>query len=366
MTNPLPSTALVAEDDEHIAFLLGGELPPEPAEGPRQRHGKPRHQIGQGLGMAEQRLPGGPFQRDESVAQAAAEAAERPMLEAVDEKHGGREEQPRDAAHQRPCDTRGAQRGAEEFGLAQHLGQLAQLQGQNTAADRAYAAQLVGLRQATASDPFQAVLGRPSAAFAQAQGLQGQGVGLQQLAGPALFNPESSYANNIYGGNQQSQQQAAQQEMARAQALGTVGTQLGGLTQQQQQALLSAGSQTGQLTQADLQRQQSVLQQMATQAQQGQQMRTQDVAALEAAGLSQQQIAQRQADAAYQQYMLEQQYPKTQLDWLSTQVRGMAPNVQTAQTQSGTTTGATYSASPLQQLATGLSATAGLNKLLGS
>jgi len=162
------------------------------------------------------------------------------------------------------------------------------------------------------------------------------------------------------------QQQAAQQEMARAQALGTVGTQLGGLTQQQQQALLSAGSQTGQLTSADLQRQQSVLQQMATQAQQGQQMRTQDVAALEAAGLSQQQLAQKQADAAYQQYLTELNYPKTQLDWLSTQVRGMAPNVQTSQTQSGTTTGATYSASPLQQLATGLSASAGLSKLLGS
>jgi hypothetical protein len=90
----------------------------------------------------------------------------------------------------------------------QNLGQLAQLQGQNTAADRSFAAQLVGLRQATASDPFQAVLGRPSAAFAQAQGMQNQGVGLQQLAGPALFNPESSYANNIYGGNQQSQNAA--------------------------------------------------------------------------------------------------------------------------------------------------------------
>lgn len=161
------------------------------------------------------------------------------------------------------------------------------------------------------------------------------------------------------------QQQAAQQEMARAQALGTVGTQLGSLTQQQQQALLSAGSQTGQLTGADLQRQQSVLQQMAAQAQQGQQMRTQDVAALEAAGMSQQQLAQRQADSAYQQYMLEQQYPKSQLDWLSTQVRGMAPNVQSSTTQSGATTGASYSASPLQQLATGLSASAGLNKLLG-
>lgn len=97
--------------------------------------------------------------------------------------------------------------GAQQQYL-QNLGQLAQLQGQNTAADRAYAAQLVGLRQATASDPFQAVLGRPSAAFAQAQGMQSQGMGLQQLAGPALFNPESSYANNIYGGNQQAQNAA--------------------------------------------------------------------------------------------------------------------------------------------------------------
>jgi hypothetical protein len=179
------------------------------------------------------------------------------------------------------------------------------------------------------------------------------------------------------------QQQAAQQEIARAQALGGVGTQLGGLTQSQQQALLSAaqqtgaltgqqqqllaslGSQAGQLTQADLQRQQSVLQQMATQAQQGQQMRTQDVAALEAAGAAQQQLSQREADAKYQQYLTELQYPKTQLDWLSTQVRGMAPNVQSSTTQTGQSTGQTYSASPLQQLATGLSASAGLSKLLG-
>lgn len=85
----------------------------------------------------------------------------------------------------------------------QNLGQLAQLQNQTTSADRSYLAQLVGLRQATVGDPFSAILGRSSAAFNQAQGLQGQGVGLQQIAGPALFNPESSYANNIYGGNQQ-------------------------------------------------------------------------------------------------------------------------------------------------------------------
>ncbi len=179
------------------------------------------------------------------------------------------------------------------------------------------------------------------------------------------------------------QQQAAQQEIARAQALGGIGTQLGGLTQAQQQALLSAaqqtgaltgqqqqllaslGSQAGQLTQADLQRQQSTLQQMAAMAQQGQQMRTTDAAALEAAGAAQQQLAQREADVKYQQYLTELQYPKSQLDWLSTQVRGMAPNVQSSTTQTGQTTGQTYSASPLQQLATGLSASAGLSKLLG-
>jgi hypothetical protein len=179
------------------------------------------------------------------------------------------------------------------------------------------------------------------------------------------------------------QQQAAQQEIARAQAVGNVGAQLGSLTQAQQQALMSAaqqtgsltgqqqqllatlGSQSGQLTGADLQRQQSALQQMAAMAQQGQQMRSTDVASLEAAGSAQQTQAQREADAKYQQYMLEQQYPKSQLDWLSTQVRGMAPNVQSSTTQGTTSTGASYSASPLQQLATGLSAGAGLTKLLG-
>ena len=154
---------------------------------------------------------------------------------------------------------------------------------------------------------------------------------------------------------------AAQQEAQRQAGLASTA---GGLTQAQQQLLASLGSQAGQLTQADLQRQQSAAQQMAQMAQQGQQMRTTDMAALEAAGLSQQQLAQREADAKYQQYMLEQQYPKTQLDWLSTQVRGMAPNVQQVTSQSTQGTGQTYSASPLQQLATGLSAAAGLSRLL--
>lgn len=99
----------------------------------------------------------------------------------------------------------------------QNLGQLAQLQNQTSSADRAYLAQLVGLRQATVGDPFQAILGRPSAAFNQAQGLQGQGTGLQQIAGPALFNPESAYAGSLYSNNAQ---QANAANIAQAQVNG--------------------------------------------------------------------------------------------------------------------------------------------------
>ena len=90
----------------------------------------------------------------------------------------------------------------------QNLGQGSQLASQELAANRGYAAQMVGLRQATASDPFQAILGRPSTAFQASQGLGAQGMQNTQIAGPALFNPESSYANNIYGGNQQAQNAA--------------------------------------------------------------------------------------------------------------------------------------------------------------
>jgi hypothetical protein len=107
----------------------------------------------------------------------------------------------------------------------QNLGQAGQLYNQGLGADRAYAAQMVGLQQATMSDPYQAILGRPSAAFAQQQGVSGQGANLTQMGGPALFNPESSYANNIYGGNQQATNAA---NIATAQSNAAV---IGGLAQ---------------------------------------------------------------------------------------------------------------------------------------
>jgi hypothetical protein len=141
------------------------------------------------------------------------------------------------------------------------------------------------------------------------------------------------------------QQQAIQQEMARAQGLGQVGTQL------------------GQLTNEDLKQRQSALQQMAQMAQQGQQMQTADVAALEAAGSSQRSVAQQQLDAARAQYEAQRLYPQQQMDWLSTQIRGMAPITPQTNVSAGQSSGQNYAASPLQQLATGLYAYKGLSSI---
>ena len=132
------------------------------------------------------------------------------------------------------------------------------------------------------------------------------------------------------------------------------------LLQQQSQLAQQGYSQALGASQADLVRQQGALQQMAQQAQAGQQLRAMDAAALEAAGLSQQQQAQKPLDIAYQDWTQMQAYPKAQMDWLSTQVRGLAPIVPSTQYQSGSSTGQTYSQSPLSQLASAGAAAAGL------
>lgn len=156
------------------------------------------------------------------------------------------------------------------------------------------------------------------------------------------------------------EQQAIAQQLQGAGQYGQMASTMGGLSQAQGQLYANLGAQAGQLAGADLSRKQGALQGMANLAQQGQAMGTADVAALESAGLSQQNQQQRQLDAAYQQFQAEQLYPKQQMDWLSTQIRGMAPITPQTTTSSGTTSGATYSASPLSQLASGLSLYKGL------
>ncbi len=148
---------------------------------------------------------------------------------------------------------------------------------------------------------------------------------------------------------------ASQTDLSRQASLGSTAGQLGSA---QQTALMTLGQQAGTLSQADIARQQSALSQLATMAQQGQAMGAADVAGLEAAGQSQQAQQQAELNAAKTQWDAQQLYPQQQLDWLSTQVRGMAPITPQTQTTSGYTT--QYSASPLSQLASGLAASAGL------
>jgi hypothetical protein len=133
---------------------------------------------------------------------------------------------------------------------------------------------------------------------------------------------------------------------------------------QQAQALQQGYGQALTASQADLVRQQSALQQLAAQTSEAQKMGITDVASLEAAGQAQQAQKQRELDSAYGQYQTELNYPRQTLDWLSTQIRGMAPITPTSTSQAQETTGQTYSPSPLQQIATGLAASAGLYNMI--
>jgi len=133
--------------------------------------------------------------------------------------------------------------------------------------------------------------------------------------------------------------------------------------QAQQQFGLGA-AQVSQAAQAqDYARQMSALQSMAQMAQQEQAMRAADVAALEAAGAAQQTQAQRQLDAAARQFEAQRLYPMQQADWLNAQIRGMAPFSPQIQTSTGTSTGATYSPSPLAQLASAFGVYRGLQNI---
>jgi hypothetical protein len=150
------------------------------------------------------------------------------------------------------------------------------------------------------------------------------------------------------------------QQMQNMAALGQAQT---GAGQAQQQYGLNAAQAAQQAQAADYQRQMSALSQYANMQQQEQAMRSADVAALEGAGSSQQAQLQNQLNAAKSQFDAEQLYPKQQADFLSTQIRGMAPITPQIQTQSGGSTGATYSASPLSQLAAATYTAKGLSSL---
>ena len=186
-----------------------------------------------------------------------------------------------------------------------------------------------------------------------------------------ILNEQASMANTGYN----NALQAAQTDLSRQGQLGqtagslansqmqnitNLGQNLTAAGQSQQNTGLNA-AQAAQVAQGqDLTRQSGALNNMATLASNAQGLNMSDAAALGAAGQSQQTQEQAQLDAAKAQYDAQINYPKSQLDWLSTQVRGMAPNVNPVTTAAGGSTGATYSPSVLGQIASGYGVYKGL------
>lgn len=251
------------------------------------------------------------------------------------------------------------------------LNQQAQLANQGygqalgaSQADLARQAQLAGTVGSISGADLSRVLqgGAQYGNLAQTQGqLTGQQASALANLGQTTGQLTSQQMQNMTNLGQ-TQGQLTGQQMQNLANLGQAQTSAG---QTQQQFGLSAAQAAQQAQAADYQRQMSALSQFANMQQQEQAMRSADVASLEGAGAAQQQQQQRQYDVAKAQFDDRNLYDKRQMDWLSTQVRGMAPITPQTTTTSGTSTGATYSASPLSQLATGLYTYKGLNALGG-
>jgi len=191
-------------------------------------------------------------------------------------------------------------------------------------------------------DTQDSILGQQSTALQQGYG---QALGAAQNEATRLGQLAST-AGNLGQAQQQAYLTAAQQT--------------GSLTAQQAQQLAALGQMSGQLASTDINRQLSAQQQLGALTQASQALNAQDRAALEASGSAYQSQQQREIDSARQQFAEEQAYPRQTLDWLSTQIRGMAPITPQSTTQTGT---ANTGLSPLSQLAAAGSAAAGLYKL---
>jgi hypothetical protein len=219
-----------------------------------------------------------------------------------------------------------AQAGASQYGqLAGQVGSLTGQQQQLLASLGQNAGQLTG-QQAS----HLLALGQAQAGFGQAQQQAGLGA-----------------AQNLSG----AQQQAISQQLQGAGQYGALGGALGSLTADQQRILAGLGTSAAGFAGGDINTQMSALSNVASLAQSQQGMAARDAAALEAVGSSQQAMKQQELSAAYQQQQQQQLYQQQMADWLSTQVRGMAPITpqQTTASQVGSTV--QYGASPLSQVA---------------
>lgn len=137
----------------------------------------------------------------------------------------------------------------------------------------------------------------------------------------------------------------AEQNKALAQGYNTAGQLFG----TDMSRLAGLGQTAGNLTSQGTRDALAAAQQMGALSNLGQTMSLRDAAALEAVGQTQQQQGQRNLDLAYQDFLEQREYPKTQLSFMSNMLRGIPYGTSTATSQTGPAS--TYQPSPLSQLA---------------
>ena len=243
---------------------------------------------------------------------------------------------------------------------------------QASAADKSRQGTLAGTAGSVAGADLSRVLqgGSQYANIGQTAGqLTNQDAARKIQAGQAMGQLTSQQAQNqlaIANSRGQLTNQDANRKMQAGQALGqltsqqmqnqmALGAQRVAAGQQQQQFGLSAADAAQRAAAQDYSRELGAMQTGADMAIARQGAEYRDISALEAAGRSQQQQKQMELSAAEQEWLAEQNYPQAQMDWLSAQIRGLAPYGDTKTSTSAQSTGATYGQSPLSQLAAGYS-----------
>ena len=243
---------------------------------------------------------------------------------------------------------------------------------QASAADKSRQGTLAGTAGSVAGADLSRVLqgGSQYANIGQTTGqLTNQDAARKIQAAQAMGQLTSQQAQNqlaIANSRGQLTNQDANRKMQAGQALGqltsqqmqnqmALGAQRVAAGQQQQQFGLSAADAAQRAAAQDYSRELGAMQTGADMAIARQGAEYRDISALEAAGRSQQQQKQTELSAAEQEWLAEQNYPQAQMDWLSAQIRGLAPYGDTKTSTSAQSTGATYGQSPLSQLAAGYS-----------
>jgi len=252
--------------------------------------------------------------------------------------------------------TVGSISGADLGRTLQGAGQYAQLgsqAGQLTNADAARQAQLAS----TAGQLTGADASRQMQAASTAGQMMGQDASRQAQLGQTMGQLTGQQASQLASLGATTGQLTGQQMSQ----LGNLAQSRTGAGQSQQQFGLNAASQVQQASAQDLQRQMGALQSMADMSLASQGANYKDLTALEAAGQAEQMQLQKEYTAAEKEFMDKKLYGQRQMDWLGTQVRGMAPLTDRRTLTSGSTTGATYNPSPLSQVATGLATYKGIN-----